>query len=120
MGRSSEAQSASRVGQSLLTADPRLIGLIARSGDPCSSSYHAVIEIRLDEIEPQMNGPSSPDKATTISSLKEKAILNGWPFDISAALIGSCTNSSYEDMQRAASIVRQAIDAGLKTKVNRR
>lgn len=78
--------------------------------------YDEIIEINLSELEPHVNGPYSPDKAWKISDLKEAVLNNGYPDTISVALIGSCTNSSYEDMERAASIARQGIKKGLKAK----
>jgi len=78
--------------------------------------YDEVIEINLDKLEPYLNGPFTPDKAWPISKMKEAVKENGYPEDIRVALIGSCTNSSYEDIDRSASIARQAIDKGLKTK----
>ncbi len=78
--------------------------------------YDQVIELNLDELEPHLNGPFTPDKAWPISKMKEAVKENGYPENISVALIGSCTNSSYEDIDRAASIAQQAIDKGLKTK----
>jgi len=78
--------------------------------------YDQVIEINLDELEPHLNGPFSPDKAWPISQMKDAVKENGYPDKISVALIGSCTNSSYEDIDRAASIARQAKEKGLKTK----
>lgn len=76
--------------------------------------YDEIIEINLSELEPHINGPYSPDKAWRVSELKEAVVENGYPEAISVALIGSCTNSSYEDMERAASIARQALAKGLK------
>lgn len=85
--------------------------------------YHApadyfdqVIEINLSELEPHINGPFTPDLATPLSKFAEAVRANGWPEEVSAALIGSCTNSSYEDMTRAASVASQASDKGLKAK----
>jgi len=75
--------------------------------------FDQVIEINLSELEPHLNGPFSPDIATPISKLKEEAEKNGWPTKIEVGLIGSCTNSSYEDISRAASIARQAADKNL-------
>lgn len=76
--------------------------------------YDQIIEINLSELEPHINGPYSPDKAWKISELKQAVKQNNYPDKISVALIGSCTNSSYEDMERAASIARQALNKGLK------
>ncbi|WP_346861114.1 aconitate hydratase [uncultured Draconibacterium sp.] len=78
--------------------------------------YDEVIEINLSELEPHVNGPFTPDRATPISRMKEVAVENGWPLEVSVGLIGSCTNSSYEDISRAASIAKQAEEKGLITK----
>ncbi|MGC9352562.1 MAG: aconitate hydratase [Mariniphaga sp.] len=78
--------------------------------------YDQLIEINLSELEPYINGPFTPDLATPVSKMKEVAKKNGWPLDVSVGLIGSCTNSSYEDISRAASIARQAVEKGLKAK----
>lgn len=78
--------------------------------------YDQVIEINLSELEPHLNGPFTPDLAWPISKMKEAVEKEGYPDKISVALIGSCTNSSYEDIDRAASIAKQALDKGLKTK----
>tara|TARA_R110001599_G_scaffold170952_1_gene361341 strand:- start:5074 stop:7341 length:2268 start_codon:yes stop_codon:yes gene_type:complete len=78
--------------------------------------FDQVIEINLDELEPYINGPFTPDRATPVSKMKEEAEKNGWPMDVEWGLIGSCTNSSYEDLSRASSIAQQAIDKNLKTK----
>jgi len=78
--------------------------------------FDEVIEINLDTLEPYVNGPFTPDLATPISKLKEEAIKNGWPMKVEVGLIGSCTNSSYEDISRAASLAKQVADKGLKTK----
>lgn len=78
--------------------------------------YDQLIEINLSELEPHVNGPFTPDLAHPLSKFKEEVVKNGWPTELSAGLIGSCTNSSYEDMSRAASIVDQALSHGLKTK----
>lgn len=75
-----------------------------------------MIEIDLSKLEPHINGPFTPDLATPISKLKEAAVKNNWPLDIKVSLIGSCTNSSYEDMSRSASLAKQAMDNGLKAK----
>ncbi|MES2627854.1 MAG: aconitate hydratase [Bacteroidota bacterium] len=80
--------------------------------------FDQVIEIDLNTLEPHINGPFTPDLATPISKMKEEAEKNGWPLKIEWGLIGSCTNSSYEDLSRAASIARQAIEKGLKTKAD--
>ena len=78
--------------------------------------FDQVIEINLDELTPHLNGPFTPDLATPVAEMKKAAAENGWPTDIEWALIGSCTNSSYEDLTRAASIVKDAIDKGLTAK----
>jgi len=77
--------------------------------------FDQVIEINLSELMPHVNGPFTPDLATPIDKLGEVAKKNGWPLDIEWGLIGSCTNSSYEDLTRAASIAKQAVDKKLKT-----
>jgi aconitate hydratase len=76
--------------------------------------FDEVIRIDLSRLEPLINGPHTPDRARPVSALGEEAIAEGWPVEISAALVGSCTNSSYEDISRAAGIARVAADAGLK------
>jgi aconitate hydratase len=82
------------------------------------AQYDQVIEINLDNLTPLINGPHSPDRAHKVgAAVGKEAVANDWPLDISSALIGSCTNSSYEDITRAASIARQAAAAGLKAKV---
>ena len=78
--------------------------------------YDQVIEINLSELEPHVNGPFTPDLATPISKMAEAVAANGWPDTIEVALIGSCTNSSYEDISRSASIAAQAKTKGLKTR----
>jgi|TARA_B110000196_G_scaffold143955_1_gene124610 aconitate hydratase len=78
--------------------------------------FDKVIEINLSELTPHLNGPFTPDLATPVSEMKEKAVKNDWPLDVEWALIGSCTNSSYEDLTRAASIVEDAVSKGLKPK----
>ena len=75
--------------------------------------YDRVIEINLSELEPYINGPFTPDAATPISEFAEKVILNGYPRKMEVGLIGSCTNSSYQDMSRAASIARQVAEKNL-------
>lgn len=87
----------------LLTADPKC-------------HYDQVIEINLSELEPHVNGPFTPDLASPISQLGDNARKNNWPLEVKVGLIGSCTNSSYEDMSRAASVARQALKRGLKAK----
>ena len=78
--------------------------------------FDQVIEINLSELKPHMNGPFTPDLDTKVGEMKEKAEANGWPLDVEWGLIGSCTNSSYEDLSRAASIAKQAVDKGIKMK----
>jgi len=78
--------------------------------------FDQVIEIDLSTLEPHLNGPFTPDKATPISRMREVAEENAWPLKVEVGLIGSCTNSSYEDISRAASIASQVIEKGLKTR----
>jgi aconitate hydratase len=78
--------------------------------------FDQMIEINLSELEPHLNGPFTPDLATPISKMKELAETNGWPTKVEVGLIGSCTNSSYEDIARAASLAKQAAEKGLKPK----
>lgn len=78
--------------------------------------FDEVIEINLSELEPHLNGPFTPDLATPISKMKEAAAANGWPTKIEVGLIGSCTNSSYEDISRAVSLARQVKEKGLTLK----
>ena len=78
--------------------------------------FDQIIEINLSELEPYLNGPFTPDRATPISKMAEEAEKNGWPTKIEVGLIGSCTNSSYEDISRAASLAVQAVNKNLKTK----
>ncbi len=92
-----------------LTADPEVYAHPEKYFDQ-------LIEINLDELEPHLNGPFTPDRATPISQMAEEAEKNGWPTKIEVGLIGSCTNSSYEDISRAASLAKQAVEKGLKTK----
>ncbi|MFY8185818.1 MAG: aconitase family protein, partial [Bacteroidia bacterium] len=81
-----------------------------------SQYFDELIEINLSELEPHINGPFTPDLATPISKLKEVATANGWPMKIEAGLIGSCTNSSYEDIARAVSLAKQVSAKNLKSK----
>lgn len=92
-----------------LTADPEVYA------EP-EKYFDQLIEINLDELEPYLNGPFTPDLATPISKMKEVAAANGWPTKVEWGLIGSCTNSSYEDLSRAASVAKQAVDKGLGKK----
>ena len=78
--------------------------------------FDQVIEINLSELTPHLNGPFTPDLATPVAEMRDKAIANDWPLDIEWALIGSCTNSSYEDLSRAASMVEDAVAKGVKPK----
>lgn len=78
--------------------------------------FDQVIEINLTELEPHLNGPFTPDLATPISKMKEEAAKNGWPLKVEVGLIGSCTNSSYEDISRAESLAKQVAAKKLKTK----
>ncbi len=78
--------------------------------------FDQLIEINLSELEPHLNGPFTPDLATPISKMKEVALANNWPTRIEYGLIGSCTNSSYEDISRAVSLAQQVKDKGLKIK----
>ena len=107
-GRAEVAKLANKVRQHL-TADPEVYK------NP-KKYFDQVIEIDLNKLEPHLNGPFTPDLATPISKLKETAIANGWPLKVEVGLIGSCTNSSYEDISRAASLAKQVADKGLKTK----
>ena len=78
--------------------------------------FDQVIEINLSELEPHVNGPFTPDRATPVSQMRKEAEANNWPMSVEWGLIGSCTNSSYEDISRAASIAEQAVKKGLKPK----
>ena len=78
--------------------------------------FDQVIEINLTELTPLINGPFTPDLATVVGTMNEKATKNDWPLDVEWGLIGSCTNSSYEDLSRAASIAKQAVDKGIEMK----
>ncbi|TCP23359.1 aconitase [Tenacibaculum skagerrakense] len=93
-----------------LTADPEVYA------NP-EQYFDQVIEINLSELGPLLNGPFTPDLSTEVGSdMTKKANDNGWPLKVEWGLIGSCTNSSYEDLSRASSIAQQALDKGLKTK----
>ena len=78
--------------------------------------FDQVIEINLSELKPHLNGPFTPDLATPVGKMHTKAIENGWPLDVEWGLIGSCTNSSYEDLSRAASIAKQAVENNIVSK----
>jgi len=90
-----------------LTADPE----VYREPD---KYFNRIIEINLSELEPHINGPFTPDLATPLSKMKETATRNGWPVKVETALIGSCTNSSYEDLTKAASVLRDSTEKKLK------
>jgi len=107
-GRAEVADLANKVKEHL-TADPEVYA------NP-ELYFDQVIEINLNELEPYINGPFTPDRATPISKMAEVAKENGWPTKIEVGLIGSCTNSSYEDISRAASLAQQAVDKKLKSK----
>lgn len=92
-----------------LTADPEVY-------ENPEKYFDQIIEINLSELEPHINGPFTPDLATPISKMKEVAAANGWPTKVEVGLIGSCTNSSYEDISRAVSLAKQVADKGLTTK----
>ncbi|XP_066153521.1 probable aconitate hydratase, mitochondrial [Euwallacea fornicatus] len=102
--RGAIAQEADKVQKVLLNSD-------------ASAHYDQVIEINLDTLEPHINGPFTPDLASPISKLGQNAKKNGWPLPIKVGLIGSCTNSSYEDMGRCASIAKEAMKHGIKSKI---
>ena len=94
---------------SYLTGDPEVYA------NP-EQYFDQVIEINLSELEPHINGPFTPDRGTPVSKMKEEAAANNWPIKVEWGLIGSCTNSSYEDMARAVSIVNQAVEHGITPK----
>jgi aconitate hydratase len=94
----------------ILTADKEVL-------ESPDNFFDQVIEIDLNTLEPHIVGPHTPDLARPISKLKDDAVENSYPLEISSALIGSCTNSSYEDIGRAAFIAREAAKKGLKSKV---
>jgi aconitate hydratase len=107
-GREAIADAANAVAHDLRPDDE----VLANPGD----FYDQVIEIDLSTLEPQINGPHTPDLAHKLSEVGAHAKENGWPLEISSTLIGSCTNSSYEDITRAASLARQASAKGLRAK----
>ncbi len=107
-GREAIADAANKVAHHLRADDDVL-------ADP-ERYYDQVIEIDLSTLNPHINGPHTPDLAREVKDLGAEAAANGWPLEISAALVGSCTNSSYEDITRAASILRDAAAKGLKVK----
>ena len=108
--RSDVADAANTI-KEYLTADPEVYQ------DP-EKYFDQVIEINLSELMPHVNGPFSPDIATPVNEMAAKSKKNDWPLKVEWGLIGSCTNSSYEDLSRAASIAQQAIDKGLETKAS--
>jgi len=107
-GRNEIAEAANYMHEHLV-ADPEVYS------DP-RKYFDNYLEINLSEIEPYINGPFTPDLATPISKMKEAAVKNGWPDEVSTGLIGSCTNSSFEDISRAASVVRNALEAKVTAK----
>ena len=107
-GRDDVADAANNVAKDL-TADQEVY-------DNPENYFDQIIEINLSELEPHLNGPFTPDRATPISQMASEAKKNGWPTKIEVGLIGSCTNSSYEDISRAASLAEQAVTKNLKTK----
>jgi len=107
-GRQDVVDAADKVA-SYLTGDPEVYT------NP-ETYFDQVIEINLSELEPHINGPFTPDRGTPVSKMKAEAAANGWPIKVEWGLIGSCTNSSYEDMARAASIVNQAVEKGISPK----
>ena len=107
-GRQDVVDAADKVA-SYLTADPEVYA------NP-ETYFDQLIEINLSELEPHINGPFTPDRGTPVSKMKAEAAANGWPIKVEWGLIGSCTNSSYEDMARAASIVNQAVELGISPK----
>jgi aconitate hydratase len=107
-GRQDVVDAADKVA-SYLTADPEVYA------NP-ELFFDQLIEINLSELEPHINGPFTPDRGTPVSKMKAEAAANGWPLKVEWGLIGSCTNSSYEDMARAASIVNQAVEHGITPK----
>jgi len=107
-GRAAVADLADGI-SSILSCDPEIY-------DSPGLYFDRVIEINLSELEPHINGPFTPDRAIPISHMKEEAEKNGWPLEISAGLIGSCTNSSFEDLSRSSSIIKNALASGLQLK----
>ncbi len=107
-GRNEVADAANEV-KDHLTADPEVY-------ENPEKYFDQLVEINLDELEPYLNGPFTPDRATPISKMREEAVKNNWPLKIEVGLIGSCTNSSYEDISRAASIANQAVEKKLQVK----
>ena len=108
--RNDVADAANQVKDSL-TADPEVYA------SP-EDYFDELIEIDLSTLMPHINGPFTPDLATEVGTMTDKAKANDWPLKVEWGLIGSCTNSSYEDLSRAASIAQQALDKGLVQKQN--
>ena len=100
----------------LLTLDPVIEKEISQNHENATKYFDQLIEINLDELEPYIVGPHTPDLARPISKMAEDIQKNNYLDTISVSLIGSCTNSSYEDMSRAADIAKQAIEKGIKTR----
>ncbi|MGB1019747.1 MAG: aconitate hydratase [Flavobacteriaceae bacterium] len=109
-GRDDVADAANKV-KKHLTGDPEVYQ------NP-EQFFDQVIEIDLDQLMPHLNGPFTPDLATPVDQMKNKSETEGWPLKVEWGLIGSCTNSSYEDLSRAASIAQQAVDKKLVTKAS--
>ena len=107
-GRAEVAAAADRIREHL-TGDPEVYAHPEKYFDQ-------VIEINLSELEPHINGPFTPDLATPLSQFAEAVRKNDWPSKLEVGLIGSCTNSSYEDITRAASVAKQALDRNLEVK----
>jgi aconitate hydratase len=107
-GRDDVANEANKIREHL-TGDPEVYAQPEKYFDQ-------LIEIDLNELRPLLNGPFTPDLATQVGEMHDKAVKNDWPLDVEWGLIGSCTNSSYEDLSRAASVAKQAVEKGLETK----
>ena len=107
-GRDEVADEANKIAP-YLTGDPEVY-------ENPEAYFDEVIEIDLTTLKPHINGPFTPDLATPVGEMNAKAVENGWPLDVEWGLIGSCTNSSYEDLSRAASIAKQAVDKNLISK----
>ena len=107
-GRAEVVSAADQIAEHL-TGDPEVY-------ENPTAYFDQLIEINLSELEPHINGPFTPDRGTPISKMKDDAAANAWPTKVEWGLIGSCTNSSYEDLARAASIVKQAVANGIMPK----
>ena len=107
-GRAEVVSAADQIAEHL-TGDPEVY-------ENPTAYFDQLIEINLSELEPHINGPFTPDRGTPISKMKDDAAANEWPTKVEWGLIGSCTNSSYEDLARAASIVKQAVANGIMPK----